>query len=325
MSVIGTPGDSTPNVYVNPSIQGVQSGSPPTQTQGQAPVQDSMSSSPSARTETLVTPQPIDAPALPQATLNPSLSSETIDTGNPWLNTVAQGSLIEGIISTVRLQAAAAFVEAMFSKDRTVASWALSKLVAQNIMEKAEKEIAQHAMLAAIGFASAALATVAAAVSVAGKVKENSAAQSRREADAATKQSERVADKEGIQDVNAGSNPQQGSAAAKAKKDAEDLHAKADQKALAAEKTMIAGRTMDTYARSLDNILGNIIQASTKGSIAEIDQQKVLLEALLNIMRNSADSANQAARALIDLIQSMIQMLNKMQDESARNFSIGRG
>lgn len=327
MGDVGNVGSGDPSINYQYQVGGTDAAgktapvtAPPTQG-----VQDSMVPSTADPSGTLVAPNPIDAPVLPPTSVYTMDNTQLVSSANEWLNTINQSGMLEGIMDTARLMAAASFIEELFARDRSVAAFALSKLIGENIMQKAEIEIQQHFATAAIGLASAALAGLGALVSVGGAVASAKAAGAKRDAEIESKQAERLADKQAAADAQAGSSPITKDQVTQARKDAEAKHKAADDLDLHAQRASIAGKLMENFSRSFESIATNIMQAATKGAVAEKDQQKVLLEAILNIMRNSGDSATQSARSFNDLINSTLQMMNKWSDESARNFNIGRG
>lgn len=266
---------------------------------------------------------PILPPSGDYSTLNLSMAS----TGNKWLDTAVQVTLILMILETAKIQAENQLQEALLSRDQVQNLFQLGMEAADLILQKAEKEKQQYMALAIAGFASMAMAVAGAATSIAGAAKSYKASGQGIEASRLESQAKQ-ADIDGITTDNAGQ-VQAGSANQNARRTGEDLRNEAEPYRKSereynqeASRLTDVGRSFTQSASSVNDILQNSIKAMFVGDIAQTDYLKQYNESMQNVTRHAQENATQAARDLGDSWAQLLQLAQKIADANAQNFTI---
>lgn len=264
-------------------------------------------------------------PILPQAGDYTTLELTTPSTGNKWLDTAVQVTLILMILETAKLQAQNQLEEALLSRDQIQGLFALGMQAADLILEKAEKEKEQYMQLAVAGFASMAFAVAGAATTIAGAAKAFTASGAHREAKGFTDQAKKL---EANADTPvAGVDPsvsrqQAQSDAVQARQNAEAASRRADDADLSSRRLDGVGRSMTQSAGSINDILQNSIKASFVGEIAQLDYLKQYNESIQTVMRHAQENSTQAARDMGESWAQLLQLAQRIEDARTQNFTI---
>lgn len=262
-----------------------------------------------------------NTPILPAAGDYSTLNLSVASTGNKWLDTAVQVTLILMILETAKIQAENQLQEALLSRDQVQNLFQLGMEAADLILQKAEKEKQQYMQLALAGFASMAFAVAGAVTSFAGAArsyKASGAHQNAKRLDNEAKQ----ADADALGQTA-------GSAPASTKKTGDDLRQDAARvreiervNNLESERLSTVGRVMTQSSGSVNDILQNSIRAMHVGDIAQSEADKAQVEAMQSVVRHAQENATQAARDMGDSWAQLLQLAQKIADANVQNFTI---
>lgn len=262
---------------------------------------------------------PVLQPAGDYTTLNLSTPS----TGNKWLDTAIQVTLILMIIESAKIQAQNQLQEALLSRDQIQGLFQLGMEAADLILQKAEKEKAQYMQLAIAGFASMAFAVAGAATTIGGAAKAYKASGANQNAKQLESDAKK-ADADGITDeTKAGPTDETPRETGdQLRKKARGVREYERANTLSSQRLEGVGRSMTQSASSINDILQNSIKAMFVGDIAQTDYLKTYNESIQTVLRHSQENSAQAARDLGDNWSQLLQLAQRIADANAQNFTI---